>query len=130
MVTSETDPSNDDPPSSEEQDCDSLRFLQRLHEVRLRLFGEALLADPAWDILVELMRAALGGRRVAVTALCTASKAPFTTALRRIDDLIDAGLAMRIRDPSDRRRSYVELTAAGHQKMQRYLHDVSRARAR
>lgn len=107
------------------QEYDSLRFLKRLHEARVRLFGEALLPDPAWSILAELMRAALTGRRVAVTALCAASKAPFTTALRRIDDLIEAGLAARTRDPTDRRRSYIELTDAGHQKMQRYLRNVA-----
>jgi len=107
------------------QEYDSLRFLKRLHEARVRLFGEALLPDPAWSILAELMRAALTGRRVAVTALCAASKAPFTTALRRIDDLIDAGLAARTRDPTDRRRSYIELTDTGHQKMQRYLRNVA-----
>lgn len=107
------------------QEYDSLRFLKRLHEARVRLFGEALLPDPAWGILAELMRAALTGRRVAVTALCLASKAPFTTALRRIDDLVEAGLAARMRDPSDRRRSYIELTDTGHQKMQRYLRNVA-----
>ncbi|WP_129782211.1 response regulator [Peristeroidobacter soli] len=107
------------------QEYDSLRFLKRLHGTRVRLFGQTLLPDPAWGILAELMRAALTGRRVAVTALCVASKAPFTTALRRIDDLIDAGLAARRRDPSDRRRSYIELTDTGHQKMQRYLRNVA-----
>lgn len=112
------------------QEYDSLRFLKRLHESRVRLFGEALLPDPAWGILAELMRAALTGRRVAVTALCTASKAPFTTALRRIEDLIEAGLAARMRDPSDRRRSYIELTDTGHQKMQRYLRNVAVGLAR
>jgi len=115
-----------------EQEFDSLRFLQRLYGTRARLLGDALLPDPAWGILAELMRAALTGRRVAVTALCQASKVPFTTALRRIDDLIEAGLAARQRDPSDRRRSYIELTDRGHQKMQRYLRNVavSLARAR
>jgi CheY-like chemotaxis protein/DNA-binding MarR family transcriptional regulator len=103
----------------------SLRFLQRLHETRVRLFGSALVPDPAWGILAELMRAALTGRKVAVTALCQASKVPFTTALRRIDDLIEAGLAARMPDPSDRRRSYIELTDTGHQKMQRYLRNVA-----
>lgn len=110
----------------------SLRFLKRLHETRMRLFGDALVPDPAWGILAELMRAALTGRRVAVTALCQASKVPFTTALRRIDDLVEAGLAARMPDPSDRRRSYIELTDTGHHKMQRYLRNVavSLARAR
>jgi len=112
------------------QEYDSLRFLKRLHEARVRLFGETLLPDPAWSILAELMRAALTGRRVAVTALCAASKAPFTTALRRIDDLIEAGLAARTRDPTDRRRSYIELTDTGHQKMQRYLRNVAANMAR
>lgn len=112
------------------QEFDSLRFLKCLHEVRLRLFGESLLPDPTWCMLAELMRAALTGRRVAVTTLCAASKVPFTTALRRIDDLIAAGLAARTRDPDDRRRSYIRLTQSGRQKMQRYLRNVASSLAR
>ncbi len=112
------------------EEYDSLRFLRCLHEARVRLFGEALLPDPTWCMLAELMRAALTGQRVAITTLCAASKAPFTTALRRIDDLIEAGLAARTRDPQDRRRSYIRLTQLGHQKMQRYLRNVASSLAR
>lgn len=108
----------------------SLRFLKRLHDTRARLLGDALLPDPAWSMLAELMRAALTGRRVAVTALCQSSRVPFTTALRRIDDLIKVGLVARMPDPSDRRRSYIELTDIGHQKMQRYLRNVAISLAR
>ncbi|HEY6642736.1 response regulator [Povalibacter sp.] len=107
------------------EEYNSLRFLQRQHGIRVRLFGEALLPDPAWCILAELMRARLTGQRVAVTALCQASRVPFTTALRRIEDLVEAGLAVRLLDPSDRRRSYIELTDTGHRKMRRYLLSIA-----
>lgn len=107
------------------QDHDSLRYLMTLQEVRSGIFGEALLPDAAWEMLVELMLAKLTGRRIAVTSLCLASKAPVTTALRRIDDLLDAGLVVRLPDPSDRRRSYMELSATGQQKMRDFLAHVA-----
>jgi CheY-like chemotaxis protein/DNA-binding MarR family transcriptional regulator len=107
------------------QDYQSLRFLMELQEARRSIFGEATLADAAWEMLAELMLAKLTGRRIAVTSLCLASKGPVTTALRRIDDLIAAGLAVRTRDDSDRRRSYVELSEAGQQKMRQLLGRVA-----
>ena len=107
------------------QEYEALRMLLGLHEARASLFGHALMSDPAWEMLTELMLVSMTGRRVAVTSLCLASKAPVTTALRRIDDLIAAGLAVRVRDSEDRRRSYIELTDQGQEKMQSYLVTVA-----
>jgi len=113
------------PARVDSQEYESLRFLMGLQEVRSSLFGDALLPDPAWEMLAELMLAQLNGRKIAITSLCLASKTPVTTALRRIDDLIDAGIAVRTRDPVDRRRSYIELTEQGREKMQHYLVTVT-----
>jgi len=107
------------------QEHESLRNLMALQEARSGIFGDTLLPDAAWEMLVELMLGKLTGRRIAVTSLCLASKAPVTTALRRIDDLLDAGLVQRLPDPSDRRRSYIELSAEGQQKMREFLGRVA-----
>jgi len=100
---------------------ESLQLLVRLQEARHGLFGKVASPDPSWEMLVELMLSTLAGHPVSVSSLCLASKAPTTTALRHIDCLIEAGLAKRRRDPGDRRRSYVDLSEAGLQKMRRYL---------
>jgi DNA-binding MarR family transcriptional regulator len=56
-----------------------------------------------------------------VTSLCIASGAPTTTALRRIEDLAEAGLIERMPDPADRRRILVRLTEAGRARMDAFL---------
>jgi len=104
----------------------ALVLLKSLQSERSRLFGTALASDPAWEMLMELMRGRLAGRRVSVSSLCAASCVPITTALRRIEDLIDANLVFRSRDPNDRRRSYVHLSEYGAEKMQKYLAYVER----
>ncbi|AMN46947.1 hypothetical protein ACG33_07520 [Steroidobacter denitrificans] len=107
------------------QHQESLRYLVALQEARSSIFGEALLPDAAWEMLVELMLAKLTGQRIAVTSLCLASKVPVTTALRRIDDLLAAGLVERFPDLSDRRRSYIALSDTGQQKMRDFLARVA-----
>jgi DNA-binding MarR family transcriptional regulator len=77
-------------------------------------------------MLAELMRARLAGERLSVTSLALSSQSPATTALRRIEDLIQCGLAARTPDPADRRRSYVELTTEGAKRMQVFLEGFAR----
>ncbi len=70
--------------------------------------------EPAWEMLAELMRARLAGQHLSVTSLALSSKSPMTTALRRIEDLIQGGLAARVPDPADRRRTLRRTHAGGH----------------
>jgi DNA-binding MarR family transcriptional regulator len=82
--------------------------------------------EPAWEMLAELMRARLAGQHLSVTSLALSSKSPMTTALRRIEDLIQGGLAARMPDQADRRRIYVELTPEGMARMQLFLEGFAR----
>lgn len=104
----------------------TLRLLQKLQEARSSIFGEAVMPEPAWEMLAELMRARLAGQRLSVTSLALSSKSPMTTALRRIEDLIQGGLAARVPDPADRRRTHVELTPEGMARMQLFLEGFAR----
>ena len=79
------------------------------------------LADPAWDILLELFASFLAQRRVSVTNLCGAVGVPATTALRWIKVLETEGLLMRADDPLDGRRSFIALSAAGETKMTNFF---------
>jgi CheY-like chemotaxis protein/DNA-binding MarR family transcriptional regulator len=114
------------PARPEETGLRTLKLLQKLQEARSSIFGEAVMPEPAWEMLAELMRARLAGQHLSVTSLALSSKSPMTTALRRIEDLIQGGLAARMPDPADRRRTYVELTPEGMARMQLFLEGFAR----
>jgi CheY-like chemotaxis protein/DNA-binding MarR family transcriptional regulator len=118
--------SNSTPARPEETSLRTLKLLQKLQEARSSIFGEAVMPEPAWEMLAELMRARLAGQHLSVTSLALSSKSPMTTALRRIEDLIQGGLAARMPDPADRRRTYVELTPEGMARMQLFLEGFAR----
>jgi len=111
---------------TEDSSLRTLKLLQKLQEARTSIFGEAVMPEPAWEMLAELMRARLAGQHLSVTSLALSSKSPMTTALRRIEDLIQGGLAARMPDPADRRRTYVELTPEGMARMQLFLEGFAR----
>lgn len=98
-----------------------LRAILRQRRLRDRFFDPALFADPAWDMLLDLMAARLEDERVSVTSLCIASAVPSTTALRWIRNLIDMGLFQRCADPADGRRIYISLTDPAARAMSAYL---------
>ena len=114
------------PVRPEDTSLRTLKLLQKLQEARASIFGEAVMPEPAWEMLAELMRARLAGQHLSVTSLALSSKSPMTTALRRIEDLIQGGLAARMPDPADRRRTYVELTPEGMARMQLFLEGFAR----
>lgn len=103
-----------------------LALLQKLQEARSTIFGGAVMPEPAWEMLAELMRARLANQRLSVTSLALSSRSPMTTALRRIEDLIHGGLVVRVPDPADRRRTYIELTTEGTARMRIFLEGFAR----
>jgi CheY-like chemotaxis protein/DNA-binding MarR family transcriptional regulator len=119
-------PGQPSPARPEDTSLRTLKLLQKLQEARSSIFGEAVMPEPAWEMLAELMRARLAGQHLSVTSLALSSKSPMTTALRRIEDLIQGGLAARMPDPADRRRTYVELTPEGMARMQLFLEGFAR----
>jgi len=82
----------------------------KARRLRDRYFDQELFADPAWDILLELLHAEAAQYRVAISSLCIAAHVPATTALRYIASMTDSGLLRRRPDPSDGRRMFIELT--------------------
>lgn len=98
-----------------------LRALVAARADRDAIFQAGLFSDPAWDMLLDLAVAEATNRPISVTSLCIASGVPTTTALRRIDDLKDAGLLDRVPDPGDRRRILVRLTGTGRERMEAFV---------
>lgn len=113
---------------AEEQAVDPafLRTIIRARRLRDQFFNPALFADPAWDMLLDLMAARLEGSRVAVSSLCIAASVPPTTALRWIKMLTDQGIFVRAADSQDGRRVYVELSEDTERAMSAYLRAAQR----
>lgn len=87
-----------------------IKALLRARRLREQFLPTDLFADPAWDMILDLMAARLAGQRVSVSSLCIAAAVPPTTALRWIRQLTDRGVFSRIDDPADGRRVFIELT--------------------
>lgn len=91
---------------------------------RERFFAVELLADPVWDILLDLSAARLEERPVSVSSLCIAAAVPTTTALRTIRMMVDRGMLVRRSDPSDARRSFIAMTPPSAKAMEGCLEAV------
>ena len=86
-----------------------VRDLLRARRIRADFLPGDLFADPAWDMLLDLLAARLEQERVSVSSLCIAAAVPPTTALRWIRTLTDKGLVERQDDPQDGRRIFIGL---------------------
>ncbi len=98
-----------------------VRRVIRQRQLRSEFFEDALFADPAWDILLDLTAARAEHLRVSVTSLCIAAGVPPTTALRWITQMVDAGLLKRVEDDTDRRRAFIALSDKAADAMARYF---------
>ena len=105
-----------------------IRGIIRARRLRNEFFGGGLFADPAWDILLDLMVAKVEQRSVAVSSLCIAAAVPATTALRWIKQLTDMGLLRRVADPQDGRRVFIELSDAASERLMAYFNALIRGR--
>ena len=105
---------------------DTVRQVIRARRLRARFFDEELFADPAWDMLLDLLQAEIAQHRVPVSSLCIAASVPATTALRWIKTMTDVGLFKRRADPRDGRRVFVELSSSASDLLRRYFHEVGK----
>jgi len=95
--------------------------------LRSRYFAEELFADPAWDMLLDLLQAESSNLRVPVSSLCIAAAVPATTALRWLKTMVQEGVFVRRADPHDGRRVFVELAPQTSQSLRRYFGEVGPA---
>lgn len=78
-------------------------------------------SDPAWNIMLDLLKAHFRKSRISVSSACIASKAPATTALRYLALLEKNGLVVRQPDSTDGRRQFIILSELGLALMRKYL---------
>jgi DNA-binding MarR family transcriptional regulator len=116
-------PAGDVPPLS----ADTVRAVIRARRLRARYFREEMFADPAWDMLLDLLQAEIAQLRVPVSSLCIAAAVPATTALRWLKTMVSQGIFIRRADPHDGRRVFVELAPEASQALRRYFGDVGQA---
>lgn len=109
--------------------AEDIRAMIRLRRERDRMFVGELFADPAWDMMLDLMAAKVERLKVAVSSLCIAAAVPPTTALRWIRTLTDLGIFVRVADPTDGRRVFIELSEAAAAKVLGYLGEAKRTGA-
>jgi DNA-binding MarR family transcriptional regulator len=119
-VPVEAAPGGDLPPLSAE----TVRSVIRARRLRARYFSEELFADPAWDMLLDLLQAEIAHLRVPVSSLCIAAAVPATTALRWLKTMVSQGIFIRRADPHDGRRVFVELAADASGALRRYFAEV------
>ncbi len=113
------DPANDKPTIDDLQSFASQMMKDR--QIRSKFFDAQILNGPAWDILIDLAAAGLQGRAVPTSSACASTQAPFSTALRHVNQLVEANLVKRTVDPGDKRRTLLELEPEALEQMTRYL---------
>jgi hypothetical protein len=104
--------------------AETVRGVIRARRLRSRYFPDDLFADPAWDMLLDLLQAEIAQLRVPVSSLCIAAAVPATTALRWLKTMVQEGLFVRRADPHDGRRVFVELAPPTSQALKRYFAEV------
>lgn len=92
---------------------DHVQSVLIVRRARRKLLGEDLFSDPAWDILLELFAAHLGGRSMSVSDLARAVEAPLSTTNRWLSALSEKRLA--VREPPS--HSTAKLTREGAEKL-------------
>jgi DNA-binding response OmpR family regulator len=98
-----------------------LDTIEGLHKLRLR-YADHKLDELAWDLLLELLRAAQHQHRLSVSALAISfPETPTTTSLRRIGELTAGGYIEREPDTHDRRRDFLTLTPKSQALLEDYL---------
>lgn len=71
-----------------------IAFLETLRSSALSGLGLHA-SDPYWNLTLYLMRRHLEGKPVSVTGLAAAALVPYGSAMRRIDEMIEAGLIFK-----------------------------------
>jgi CheY-like chemotaxis protein len=104
----------------------ALLGMDRLRRLRREFPPLGELDDVAWDLVRELVRVERTAQRLSVSALSMAAEqVSSSTAVRRIQELVRAGVLVRTPDPGDARRDFVNLAPEMRATLDRYLEQVA-----
>lgn len=108
--------------SASEDALANARSTLRRRMLRQQLIGSPeLFGEPAWDMLLDLFIHECERKRLSLSSLCVQSSIPWSSALRLIKKMCDAGIMRRLPDPADRRRNFMRLEPDIHQRMRSYF---------
>lgn len=113
--------SNQDSRPTEEDLQAFTRMLLKFQHNKYKFFDPAVLMGPSWEILLDIADATLRGEAVPASSASATTHVPLSTALRHVNNLVEAGLVRRWTDPNDKRRKLLKLEPHTAIAMQRYL---------
>jgi DNA-binding MarR family transcriptional regulator len=103
-----------------------VRNVIKARRLRAKHLPADLFADPAWDMLLDLLQAEIVQHRVPVSSLCSAAAVPATTALRWIKTMTERGILQRRNDPHDGRRVFIELGRGSSTTLRNYFAEAGK----
>lgn len=90
---------------------ENAKHTARRRRLRRKIVGTPkLLAEPAWDMLIDLFIESGEGRRLSTSDLCLSTGLPQSTALRLVQRLCDETILYKVADKHDGRRQFVSLS--------------------
>ena len=107
--------------------AENVRSIIKARRLRGKHLPADLFADPAWDMLLDLLQAEIVQHRVPVSSLCIAAAVPATTALRWLKTMTDRGLLLRRSDPHDGRRVFIEMAPATSRSLRHFFAEAGLA---
>lgn len=99
----------------------AVELVFHLRSLRARYLPPHLLGDPAWDMLLELLRAELANQTVTTAQLGVAAGLPLEVGNRWVDALVQSGFCSGAGDADDR---HVRLTPEGSAALREYFAQV------
>jgi hypothetical protein len=105
---------------------DDAARVQFSRQLRRKLFGSAMFTETAWDILLTLYLADSEAVPVAAADLAERSGSPFSTTLRWLSYLDDAGLVSSV-SQAEGLAAGAELSAEGRSLLDRYFIELREA---
>jgi hypothetical protein len=96
------------------------RLLEISHQVD-SVFEGPLLANPGWDILLDLFIQRSEGKRISIISVCIAANAPTSTVLRYLQAMMDVGTIIRSRSVEDSQGLLISLSDEAYAKMKAIL---------
>ena len=94
--------------------------------LRSELLSQEIFGDPAWVMFLALALIERSGKRTSVSGLTILAQKSHATALRRIQEMVEAGLFVRHDDLRDRRRSYVALSQNAREQLEQLLDRIAK----
>lgn len=98
-----------------------LNNLRNLQRVRSENLPPGLAVEASWEILLDLYVSELRNLCTSLTAVGGSAGVSLTSALRRIHELEEKGMILRIPDEKDRRRAAAQLTEKGREAVRAFI---------